>query len=228
MFTEIIYRPLLNLTVFLYTTVGFLDMGVAIIAVTVVTRLVLLPLSLRTARSQRAMAQLAPEIERIKERLKGDMTAQSAEVMKLYKDRGVSPLSGCLPLLIQFPILIGLYQVFLKLFKPETLTLLYPFIPHPETLNTMAFGFLDISVPSHILAILAGVAQFIQAKMTGAAQQTGQAAAMNRQMMYLLPLMIIVIGWNLPAGLSLYWVSTTLVSIGEQLYLRKSSGILAP
>jgi YidC/Oxa1 family membrane protein insertase len=228
MFTEIIYRPLLNLTVFLYATIGFADLGIAIIAVTILTRLVMLPLSLKTARSQRAMASLAPEIERIKERLKGDMNAQSAEVMKLYKERGVSPLSGCLPLLIQFPILIGLYRVFLNLFKPETLSLLYTFVPHPATLNTTAFGFLDISVPSHILAVLAGAAQFAQAKLTGAAQQTGQAAAMNRQMVYLLPLMIVVIGWNLPAGLSLYWVATTLVSIGEQLYLRRSSGILAP
>jgi YidC/Oxa1 family membrane protein insertase len=228
MFTELIYRPLLNLTVFLYATIGFTDLGVAIIAVTILTRLAMLPLSLKTAKSQRAMASLAPEIERIKARTKGDMNGQSAEVMKLYKERGVNPLSGCLPLLIQFPILIGLYRVFLNLFKPETLGLLYASVPHPETLNTMAFGFLDVSAPSRILAIVAGIAQFGQARLTGSAQQTGAAASMNRQMTYLLPLMIIVIGWNLPAGLSLYWLVTTLVSIGEQLYLRKSSGILAP
>lgn len=228
MFTELIYRPLLNLTVFLYTTVGFHDLGIAIIAVTLLTRLVMLPLSMKTARSQRAMSQLAPDIERIKERHKGDMNAQSAEVMKLYKERGVNPLSGCLPLLIQFPILIGLYRVFLRIFNADALGLLYAFIPHPGTLNTLAFGFLDISAPSRALAILAGVAQFAQAKLTGAGQQTGQTGAMNRQMLYLLPLMIVVIGWRLPAGLSLYWVATTLISIGEQLYLRKSSGILAP
>ena len=228
MFTELIYRPLLNLTVLLYSTVGFHDLGIAIVAVTVVTRLALLPLSMKTAKSQRAMATLAPEIERIKERLKGDMNAQSAEVMRLYKERGVSPLSGCLPLLIQFPILIGLYRVFLNLFHDGTLNLLYRFIPNPGTLHAIAFGFLDVSTPSRVLAVVAGLAQFAQAKLTAGNQpQAGQAAAMNRQMLYLLPLMIVVIGWRLPAGLSLYWVATTLVSVGEQLYLRRSSGILA-
>jgi YidC/Oxa1 family membrane protein insertase len=149
--------------------------------------------------------------------------------MKLYKEKGVSPLAGCLPLLLQLPILIGVYRVFLNIFKPESLNLLYGFIPHPTTINHVMLGVLDISKGNPVLAVLAGVAQFFQARVTMMNQpSTPQTAAMNKQMMYLLPVMIIVISWSLPAGLALYWIATSLWSIGEQLYLRRSSGILAP
>lgn len=221
MFTEIIYRPILNLTVLLYG-IGGADLGVAIVLMTLAVRGLLLPLSLRTARSQRAMAKLAPLVEKIKEDHKGNTTAQSEATMKLYKEHGVNPLGGCLPLLVQLPILIGVYRVFLNIFKPETLGLLYGFVSHPATINHITLGFLDISTSSHALSIAAGIAQFIQARMaTGGQQQTKQSAAMNQQMMYILPLMIVVISWNLPAGLALYWVVTTLFSIAEQLYLRR-------
>ncbi|MEK7638096.1 MAG: YidC/Oxa1 family membrane protein insertase [Patescibacteria group bacterium] len=228
-FTIIIYQPILNLTVFLYNTVGFGDLGIAIIAMTVLVRAVLLPLSMKTASSQRAMAQLAPEIEKVKAAHKGNTAAQSEAVMKLYKEKGVSPLAGCLPLLLQLPILIGVYQVFLKIFKPETLDLLYGFVQHPGAINHIMLGLLDISKSNPVLAILAGVTQFIQARAAMANQpKSPQTAALNQQMTYLLPVMIIVISWNLPAGLALYWVATSLWSIGEQLYLSRRSGILAP
>jgi YidC/Oxa1 family membrane protein insertase len=221
-FTTIIYQPILNLTIFLYATIGFGDLGVAIVAMTLLVRVALLPLSMRMARSQKAMAELTPHIEKIKEQFKGNTTAQSEAVMKLYKERGVNPLMGCLPLLLQLPILIGVYRVFLNIFKPETLGLLYGFIPHPEAINHFLFGVLDISKGNPILAILAGVAQFLQAKSMASQQQaSGQAATMSRQMTYLLPVMIVVIGWNLPAGLALYWITTSLWSVGEQLYLRR-------
>jgi YidC/Oxa1 family membrane protein insertase len=220
--TLIIYQPILNLTIFLYGTIGFGDLGVAIIVMTMVVRAALVPLSLKMARSQKAMAELAPHIEKIKAQHQGNTTAQSEAVMKLYRERGVNPLMGCLPLLLQLPILIGVYRVFLNIFKPETLTLLYRFIPHPATINHFFLGLLDISKSSPVLAVLAGVAQFFQARSIMATQPpTGQAAAMNRQMTYLLPAMIIVIGWSLPAGLALYWIVTSLWSVGEQLYLRR-------
>ncbi len=168
------------------------------------------------------MADLAPQIEKIKEQHKGNTTAQSEEVMKLYKERGVNPLAGCLPLLLQLPILLGVYRVFLNIFKPETLQLLYGFIPHPGVMNHITLGLLDISKSSPVLAVLAGVAQYFQARATTANQsQGGQAAALNKQMMYFLPIMIIVVSWNLPAGLAIYWIATSVWSVGEQLYLRR-------
>lgn len=228
LFSLLIYKPILNLTVALYATIGFGDLGIAIVAITLVVRAALLPLSMKTARSQREMAELAPQIEKIKETHKGNTTAQSEAVMALYKAKGVSPLAGCLPLLIQLPILIGVYQVFLKIFEPSTLDLLYSFVPHPEAIAHTTLGILDISTASPLLAILAGVAQFFQARVSMANQSASpQSAAIGKQMMYMLPVMIIVISWNLPAGLAIYWIVTSLWSIGEQLYLRHSSGILA-
>lgn len=222
LFSEIISRPILNLTVFFYQTIGFRDLGLAIIGITIFIRLLLLPLSLRAARSQKALAELAPQIDVIKEKHKGNTTAQSEAVMALYREKKVNPLAGCLPLLLQFPILFGMYQVFLNIFKPETLNQLYSFIPHPNSVNTIFLGLIDVSAANHLLAILAGVFQFFQAKLAIATQpQTPQTAALNTQMVYFLPIMIIVIGWSLPAGLALYWCTTTLFSIGEQLYLRR-------
>jgi YidC/Oxa1 family membrane protein insertase len=221
LFNTLIYEPILNLTVLLYGTAGFRDLGIAIIIMTLLVRALLLPFSMKTARSQKAMAALAPEIEKIKETHKGNTTAQSEAVMALYRERGVSPLSGCVPLLVQLPILIGVYQVFLKIFEPESLNLLYAFIPHPENINHITLGVLDISTANAVLAILAGITQFFQAKLAMSSQaSSGQAAAVGKQMMYLLPVMIVVISWNLPAGLALYWIVTSLWSIGEQLYLR--------
>jgi YidC/Oxa1 family membrane protein insertase len=222
MFTEIIYRPLLNLTVFLYETVGFADLGIAIVIITTLVRLVLLPMSLKTARSQKAMAALAPEIEELKKKHKDNAAAQSEAIMALYKARGVNPLGGCLPLVIQLPILIGMYRVFLHIFDPATLNLLYSFVSNPGVINTHTLGVLDISVRNPALAVVTGIAQFVQARMSlPSRSQKSPADAMTTQMMYILPVMIVVISWNLPAGLALYWLTTTLFSVAEQLYLRR-------
>jgi YidC/Oxa1 family membrane protein insertase len=222
LFTDIIYRPILSLTVFVYNLIGLHDLGLAIIVMTIVIRILVLPLSLKAARSQKSLAEVAPEIDRLKEHHKGDTTAQSEAIMKLYKERGVNPLAGCLPLLIQLPILIGMYRVFLNIFRPNALAKVYSFIPHSATIDHTFLGLMDISHRSMAFAVCAGVLQFIQARLATRNQpQSGQAAIMNQQMLYLFPVMIIVISWNLPAGLALYWITTTLFAIGEQLYLRR-------
>jgi YidC/Oxa1 family membrane protein insertase len=222
LFSEIIYRPILNLTVFIYNTVGLGDLGLSIIIITVAIRLLFSPLSLKAARSQKQLAELSPEVEKIKAKHPGDTNAQSQAIMALYKERNISPLAGCLPLLVQFPILIGLYRVFLNIYKPESLTNLYSFISHPVSISATLLGVINIGQPNHIFAVLAGVAQFFQAKLSTVTQgQTGQAAALNKQMLYMFPVIIIVISWNLPAGLALYWIITTVFSVGEQLYLKR-------
>jgi YidC/Oxa1 family membrane protein insertase len=221
-FTTIIYKPLLNVLVILYGSVAAGDLGVAIILMTLLIRALSLPLSLKTLRSQREMAELGPEMEKLKERHKGDQAAQGQAMMELYKQRNINPLGGCLPLLIQIPVLLGLYRVFLNVFKPESLQALYSFVPNPETIQTLSFGVLDLGLRSIPLALAAGAAQFIHALLSRPAQQTGQAAMLSKQMLYFFPLMIIVVSWNLPAGLALYWVVSTLLSIGEQWYIKRS------
>ena len=224
LYTEILYRPLFNAVVFLYNVLPGQDFGLAIIALTAFIRVVFFPLSIRTVRSQKSLNQLNPKMQEIKQRLKGDSSAQSAEIMKLYKEHKVNPLAGCLPLLIQLPILIALYQAFIAGLKPENLSMLYGFVFNPGVIDKISFGFLDVTSKTPLLAIFAGGAQFIQAWAAKAQNQglspNKEMAALNSQMLYFFPIMIIIIGWNLPAGLILYWITTTVFSILEQLYIK--------
>ena len=224
LFNEILYRPLFNAVVFLYDILPGHDFGLAIIVLTTLIRIMFFPLSIRTVRSQKALNQLNPKIQEIKQKFKGDKSAQSAETMKLYKENNINPLAGCLPLLIQLPILIALYQAFIAGLKPENLNMLYGFVSNPGVVNKISFGFIDTTSKMPLLAILAGAAQFIQAWATKAQNQDSnpnkEMAALNSQMLYFFTVMIIIIGWNLPAGLVLYWITTTVFSILEQLYIK--------
>ncbi len=228
----VLYKPLFNAVIFLYNILPGQDFGLAIIALTVIMRLVFFPLTVKTVRSQRALGRINPKMKEIKERFKSDAQAQSAAIMKLYKENNINPLSGCLPLLIQLPILIALYQAFGAGFKLENLELLYGFVKNPGSINAVSFGFLDITKNSPVLTIIAGASQFFQLKQNsslmgqvgGVAGESGgqrEIQAMNKQMLYFFPVMIIIIGWNLPAGLLLYWLVTTAFSIGEQAYIKR-------
>lgn len=225
LFRELLYRPLFNALVWLSQVLPGGDFGLAIIVLTLIIRVMLLPLSLATARSQRAMQKINPRIQELREKLKHDPAAQSAAIMGAYREHKVNPLAGCVPLLIQLPVIIALYQAFLAGFQQENLGLLYSFVPRPEFINTISFGIITITEHSPLLAVGAGIAQFLQARVTMAHQASGpqpeMATALNTQMLYIFPLMVIVIGWNLPAGLTLYWIATALFSIGEQVYLRR-------
>jgi len=203
------------------------DLGLTIIILTILIRTLFSPLSLKTIKSQQSMKVLAPKIEEVKAKFKNDKAAQSAAIMELYKENNVNPLAGCLPLLIQLPILIALYQVFIKGITPESLTLLYGFISTPETIHHDFLGLFDVTTRSRFLTLIAGGFQFIQAKQSMALQADGggnkEMAALSKQMLYFFPIMIIIIGWNLPAGLILYWIATTLFSVVEQGYIKRKS-----
>lgn len=204
------------------------DLGLTIIVLTIVIRMLFAPLSLKTIKSQQLLKELTPEIEEVKQKFKDDKTAQSAAILKLYKDNNVNPLAGCLPLLIQLPILIALYQVFIKGITEESLALLYGFISAPEVINHNFLGLFDVIQRSRLLTLVAGGLQFIQSRQSMTLQADGgsppaggkEMAALSKQMLYFFPIMIIIIGWNLPAGLILYWIATTLFSVGEQFWIR--------
>lgn len=219
-YNEIIYRPLVNVMAFLLNIIPGHDLGLAIIVLTLAIRLVFYPLSRKTIRSQQMMRDLAPQVEVIKEKFKNDPAAQYAAINQLYKDNNVSLFSGCLPLLIQIPFLFALYHVFINGINGESMSMLYSFVKAPENINSMLFGVIDLNHRNIGLTILAGLAQFWQAKKTSSLQaNTGankEMAALNKQMLYFFPAMIIIIGWNLPAGLILYWITTTLFSVLEQ------------
>ena len=229
-FNEILLRPLLNLLILIYNIVPGQDFGVAVVVLTILVRLILMPLSVKTILSQRNLAKIQPEVKKLQDKFKHDKQALAKETMALYQKYGVNPLTGCLPLLIQLPILFALYRAFSSGFKEESLAMLYGFVSNPGVINNLAFGFLDIAARSPVLAITAGALQFIQSRQSLAFQPKVQAgdnnpmANMGKQMLYFFPFLVIIISWSLPFGLTLYWVVATLFSILEQLYIKKRYG----
>lgn len=228
-FQEILFRPLFNILVFLYQTVSFYDFGVAIIILTVLIRILLYPLAQKSIRSQKEMAAVQGDIKKIQEQHKNNKEEQTKMIMALYKEKKVNPFSGCLPLLIQLPLLMALYRVFMAGFKDQNLqSLLYGFVPNPGVINHIFLGLIDISKNKNlILALLAGSLQFYQSKMMLDQQKKTQLApaksaapdfstALSKQMTYMMPIMTAYIAYSFPAGLALYWVVTTLFSIIQQ------------
>lgn len=224
-FNEFLYRPLFNLLVFFYNTVSFSNIGIAIIILTILIKLVFLPLSQKAIKSQKALQDLQPQIKALQEKYKDKKDEQAKALLSFYKENKVNPMSGCFPLLIQLPILLALYRVFLKGFDPASLSILYPFVSNPGSIDPMFFGLVNLALPSKILAVLAGISQFWQAKMItpkknlpGAPKSSDEyiSQAMSKQMLYFLPVFTVFISWNLPAGLALYWVITTLFTVAQQ------------
>jgi len=228
MFQTILYQPILNLLVFLYNIIPGHDLGIAIIVLTIIIKLALLPLTKQQIKSQKAMQELQPKMEEIKQKYKDNKEEQSRAIMNLYKDNKVNPLSSCLPLLIQLPILWAMFMVFRAGLSDGSLELVYSFIYRPEVLNQIAFGFLDLSVRSIPLALAAGAAQFWQAKMmstkkapikTEGAKDENMMAIMNKQMLYMMPLLTVFIGITFPGGLTLYWLVSTLLMVAQQKFI---------
>jgi YidC/Oxa1 family membrane protein insertase len=229
-YREILYRPIFNLLVWIYNIIPGHDFGVAIVVLTVLVRFVFMPWSVKATRSQKKLAELQPRLKAIQEKFKHDKTAQAQATMALYKEEQISPISGCLPLLIQLPFLIALYQAFLNGFKPESLNLLYGFVHRPEVIESISLGFINLNSRNLFLVFIAAALQFLQSRLSLPSKPTVPStpstgldlSAMNKQMLYFFPVMIIIIGWNLPAGLVLYWAVTTLFSVFEQWRVRRS------
>jgi YidC/Oxa1 family membrane protein insertase len=230
-FTTILFQPMLNVLVWLYNVVPGHDIGLAIIALTILIRLALWPFQQAALKSQLALQSLQPKLKDLQVQYKDDKVALNKAMMELYTKEKVSPFSSCLPLLIQLPFLIALYQVLQAGLKSESLSLLYGFVGNPGTINHVAFGFLDLAAVSIPLAVLAGVAQFLQTRMMPTAKPAANAgsgsadeaklAQVNKMMLYMMPVMTVVIGVSLPGGLTLYWLVTTLMAIFQQwLFLR--------
>jgi YidC/Oxa1 family membrane protein insertase len=226
-FTLIFYQPILNLLVWIYDVIPGHDIGISIIVLTVIIRLILLPLSKKSIESQKSLQDLQPKIEEIKKQFPGK-EEQGKAMIKLYQDNKINPLSSCLPLIIQLPFLIAVYQVFRTGLMKGSLNLVYSFIQKPETINVISFGFLNLSKPNWVLAVMAGLAQFFQAKMmitkrapinTKGAQDENMTAMLNKQMLYFMPIFTIFIGISLPGGLTMYWFVVTLLTILQQVFI---------
>ena len=228
-FNTILYQPLLNALVFLYQYLPGQDFGVAVIVLTLIIRFALYPLMLTSIKSQKMLTELQPKIQEIQQRNKDNKEKQAQEMMKLYQEQKINPFGGCLPLLLQLPILFALYRVFWHGFEPKAMSLLYSFVPNPGVIDPNFLGFLNLSQPSLVLAVLAGIFQFIQTKMMAPkhkpsadkGQMSEITGAMQKQMIYFLPLFTVMILFRLPAAIGLYWIVTAIFSIGQQYLVLK-------
>ncbi len=228
---EIIIRPMLNLLVVLYT-ICFNNMGVAIIVFTVIVRLVTLPLTIKQLRQMRAMTDLQPRMREIQERYGRDRQRVSQETMRLYREAGVNPV-GCLgPLVIQMPILFGLFRVLIQTLysRPDNLVALaekfYAWIPVFPIYTAAPLGasflWMDLSEPDPtnvIMPVLVFVSTWLQQKMTMTPSTDPRQSTNQMMMLWLMPLMIAFFSFTLPSGLSLYWVASNVIGIGIQYFI---------
>lgn len=233
LFQSLFYEPILNLVVFLYNTVAFQDLGIAIVFLTIIIKLLLLPLSKQAIKSQKAMQDIQPKISQIKKDYAGKKEEMGQALMKLYKENKVNPFSSCLPLLIQLPFLWAVFRVF-RDDPGQHLDLVYGFLLRfkPESIDSISLGFINLAEPIWLLALLAGAAQFWQAKMmlnkkkevkADNSKEEGIANMMGKQMLYIMPILTVFIGATLPGGVTLYWFILTLLTALQQVYVMKTS-----
>jgi YidC/Oxa1 family membrane protein insertase len=203
------------------------NLGLAIIVLTIIMRLAFLPSSLKQGVSQEKLRLLQPKIKAIQDKYKNDRTAQSKAVMDIYKQAGTSPFGACLPLIVQIVILIMLYRVFQIGLSTARFDLLYSWVPRPSNINISFFG-INLSKPDlWILPIITGILQFVQSKLTmppkakkGAADDNPMMAATS-QMLYIFPVLTVIIARKLPAALPVYWLTTSLFMIIQQIYINR-------
>ena len=202
---------LLNYLYYLTVSVGVPSYALAIILLTVLIKLVLYPLTQKQMKSMIGMQQIQPKIKAIQDKWKGkDPKKMQEEIMLLYKEYNVNPMAGCLPLVIQMPILIALYR---SLFA----------FPYANPAHATFFWLANLTDkdPYYILPVLAGVTTYIQSKMTTSSNDPTQ-----KMMLYTMPVFIGWISATVPAGLALYWVVFNVASSVQQYFINKQTKVV--
>ncbi len=232
---DLIINPFITILLFLYKILGG-NVVLAIVVFTVLVRLATMPLTLKQQRSTKAMQELQPELKRIQEKYKNDREKAAQAQMELYRQYGVNPLAGCLPLLIQFPILIGLYRAIVATLAATPLELLdlsgrlwVPALASEVPLQNK-FLWLNLAVPDplYVLPVLVVVTTWLQQKLlmpasasSGGSEKSDQAAAMSRQMMTIMPLMFGIFSLSFASGLSIYFIASNLIGIAQYALMGK-------
>ena len=229
MFQTFFTNPLINVLVFFYNTAAFQDFGLAIIFLTLFIRIILFPLFYKSTKNQILIQRLQPELNKIQHDHKDNKEKQAQAMMDLYKKHNVNPFAGFLMIFLQLPVLIAIYNVFLQGFTPEIFQHLYGFIAKPEVLNTTLLGLLDLKKGSILMVSLAAAAQYLQGYFMMPRAEKGKelssAEQINRQMMYIGPVLTVVILGKLPAAIGLYWLITSIFSVAQQVYINKTLNI---
>jgi YidC/Oxa1 family membrane protein insertase len=235
-FSTVLYQPLYNTLVLLLSIIPGANVGVAIILLTVLVRGALLPLSHKQVTSQAKMRDLAPHIEKIKEKHKDNKQEQAVKTMELYKEHGINPFSGCLLVVVQLPIIFALYFVFFKGLPNLNAEHLYSFVTLPSSISMVFLGVV-LSTKSAVFALFAAISQYYQIKLSVPAMPPAEkdakpsfkddfARSMNTQMRYMLPVIVFFISYSISAAVALYWTTSNLFSISHELYVKRKAAAL--
>lgn len=236
-FFNIIFTfPIFNGLMLLDHVIG--DFGLSIIVLTVLIRLILFPLTLKQLKSTKAMQAVQPLIADVKKQYPKDQRAQLEATQAIYKEYGVNPAAGCLPLFIQLPVIYGLFNSLETVLRNHPTvasinSIIYPFLPHITQLpnanldwftfiNHSWFINLGASDPTHILPILAAIATFVQLRMSQPRTTAATKNAMSSQMQimqFIMPFVTLFFAWTFPAGLALYWTTTSIFSMVQQYFV---------
>lgn len=219
------YIPIIlgTLLKFLYDIIG--NYGLSIIVFTIITRLLLLPLSLAQTKSMKEMQVIQPKMDEIKKKYANDQEKQQQKIMELYKDHKVNPFAGCLPLLIQLPIIVGLFNVLRQPVKyvfgteaaykaADAAFLWMKSLDKPDVIVVAG-----ITLP-FILPILSGLMTYVQTAMMSPKTKSKESNSMQMTMLYVFPLLMLYWGLSFPAGVMLYWVVGTIFQIVQQYFTK--------
>lgn len=188
--------------------------GIAIIIVTILMRILIFPLTLKQEKSMKKMKDIQPEVDKIREKYKDDPQTLNQKTMEIYKENNVNPMGGCLPILIQMPIFVALYYAFVGNTIPADATFLWFNLKQPD--HFMKLGTFTIN----LLPILNTLVTFIQQKIMMGVQPQDKNNPMS-SMLYTMPLMMLFIFYNMPSGVTLYYLVSGVLSVIQQYFILK-------
>ncbi len=238
LYNTFIFVPLYNGLILLMDIIPWIDAGVAVILFTIIIRFILFPLSRKAIVTQVKMREIQPELNKLKIDYKDNAQLQGTKMMELYKKNGVNPFSSVLLIFIQLPIIYALYAVFIRSGLPVVnVAILYPFV-HAPHVNIYFLGLIDITKSSIFLSILAAASQYLQLEFSlnqmkktvsgkPATTQSDMTQKMTNQMKYIFPVMIFIISYKLSAVLPLYWMTTNLFTLVQELVVRRKLAVEA-
>ena len=230
LWNNLFYTPLYNALVWLVDVLPNHSLFIAVIILTILVRLIISPLSYKALKTQIKTKALAPKLKELKKKIT-DKQEQAKATFALYKEHGVNPFSSFLLILVQFPIIIALYWVFKDGGIEIDPTLLYSFVPTPETIVSTFLGF-DLAEKSYVLAFLTGLTQYIHLSRsasfnqgnTNGEDQTDQEkmmAMVGKSMKYTMPVMITIFAYIIGGAVALYWVTSNIFMIVQEWYIQK-------
>jgi YidC/Oxa1 family membrane protein insertase len=217
LFHTYLYEPILAVLVFIYRNLAFGDLGIAIVILTIFVRFILLPIFWKSAKDQALMARLRPQIRKIQITHKDNKEEQAKKLMALYREHKLNPFSGFFLILLQLPVFIALFQIFSRELNTATFD------------NHFFLGLINLEEKNIPIAAAAAVFQYIQGKMALKAvpeednkKDNNPVASAGKMMIWMGPIFTVAILSGLPSALSLYWLVSTLFSIGQQVFVNKS------